>query len=364
MDNIIQSIKNIPFKDAGDVLNIVKILLGTQNFSVVLTDPSARVVYANDVFYKRFGYMPDEIVGRTLGPILQGENTSQEMSEYLREKIKKKESVSCDILNYTKDGEEIYQRLDISPVFKNDEHIGFIGIQTDITDAYIENRILQESIEKKDILIRSITHEIKNMLNTISMSAEILGSKNIENELITNYSQIIKDQSRKTSLMLEKLLVSFSSLENDKSVFNYMDITQELYDMNSETLKLKNIDFEVDILGNNRLETYREELILVLNSFLSNAIKFSIPKSKIIIALEKINNNRTQIKIKDFGIGMSKKTKNNLFKNVPNKSMVGTSGEVGSGLGMIIANMIIKSNCWEVSVESEENKGTEITLLI
>ena len=95
----------------------------------------------------------------------------------------------------------------------------------------------------------------------------------------------------------------------------------------------------------------------VFRNLISNAIKFTTPNGKIIISSEIIEHN-IRISIKDNGIGMSDKIKNNLFNIEVNTKRIGTDGEHSNGLGLILCKDLIKKQGGKIWVESEEEKGS------
>lgn len=73
----------------------------------------------------------------------------------------------------------------------------------------------------------------------------------------------------------------------------------------------------------------------IFSNIISNAIKFSPIGGKIDISFQKINDN-IKIHIRDFGAGISKEVKEHIFSATKSTTMLGTSGEKGTGLGMPI----------------------------
>ncbi len=73
---------------------------------------------------------------------------------------------------------------------------------------------------------------------------------------------------------------------------------------------------------------------------------------------------KVEIEIKDKGIGMSKEAVQNLFELGSPKSEIGTSGEKGTGLGLLIAHEFIKLHHGNIQVESEPDKGSSFIITL
>lgn len=95
--------------------------------------PDMPVVYANPAFTEMTGYAYDEVLGRNCR-FLQGEDTTPEALETIRQGLHHQTEVNVELINYRKDGTPFWNHLRISPVFSNDglcTH--FIGTQQDVT---------------------------------------------------------------------------------------------------------------------------------------------------------------------------------------------------------------------------------------
>ncbi|MDY7083283.1 MAG: PAS domain S-box protein, partial [Halobacteria archaeon] len=92
------------------------------------------LVYVNEGFTELTGYPAEEIIGKDCR-FLQGEKTESEPVAEIRRGIDNEEPVSVEIRNYRKDGTEFWNRVDIAPVYdENDELVNFVGFQRDITE--------------------------------------------------------------------------------------------------------------------------------------------------------------------------------------------------------------------------------------
>ncbi|WP_216827508.1 EAL domain-containing protein [Alkalihalobacterium elongatum] len=103
---------------------------------VIITDPLKKnnpITFVNAGFEKLTGYKAEEVIGRKTSP-LQGEKTSLEAKQRIREGIKNQEAFSLEILNYRKDGTTFWNYLSIAPVFENGKVVNYLGLQTDITE--------------------------------------------------------------------------------------------------------------------------------------------------------------------------------------------------------------------------------------
>jgi signal transduction histidine kinase len=97
-----------------------------------------------------------------------------------------------------------------------------------------------------------------------------------------------------------------------------------------------------------------------LNNHLSNAVKYS-PDATEIIMETRMESSILTVKVKDQGIGIPEKVKKHLFERFFRASNTGSAK--GTGLGLHITKKFIDLMDGEVCVNSEVNRGTEITIM-
>ncbi len=101
----------------------------------------------------------------------------------------------------------------------------------------------------------------------------------------------------------------------------------------------------------------------IVQNLCSNALKFSPAncQQEITITAKK-NRQWVEIHIQDQGVGMTKAQLDQLFLEHAIPSTQGTAGEKGTGLGLVLCKRFIEYNNGKISVESEENKGTQFII--
>ena len=97
----------------------------------------------------------------------------------------------------------------------------------------------------------------------------------------------------------------------------------------------------------------------VLSSVINNALKFTKKKGKITISSKKINS-CILFKIDDTGIGVPKDILKNLYKLSKINSKKGTANELGTGLGLILCQELIRIHGGVMRIKSVVGKGTTV----
>jgi len=83
---------------------------------LVMCGPDRLVQWVNPAFTEMCGYTLDELRGKSLGPILQGEKTDRETAARMRHAVKESRPCRETILNYHKNGESYWVDIAITPI--------------------------------------------------------------------------------------------------------------------------------------------------------------------------------------------------------------------------------------------------------
>jgi signal transduction histidine kinase len=167
--------------------------------------------------------------------------------------------------------------------------------------------------------------------------------------------------SKSTYTLMENLLdwsrVQTGNISYEPQNTSLILILTSIKNLYYQKLKEKgislNFDFEPEYFAfadSNMTET-------ILRNLISNAIKFTNEFGLILISFELLDND-VLIKIKDTGVGMDDRQIAKLFKLDETHSTVGTSGERGTGLGLMLCKELIEKQGGKIWIESVVNVGT------
>jgi len=224
------------------------------------------------------------------------------------------------------------------------------------------SKVLEKNKTRIENLLRILIHDIASPL-TIIRTRIMLFTKKPED---THHIERIKKAADNAVEQIESIR-QLKALEDGKTIITPMpikviEIIEEFIEMYSPRFEEKGIsiirDFEVD----ESVEILFDKNIFmnqILGNVLGNAIKFSHPDSKIRIHI--FENNKTSktkkilyIAIRDYGIGMPNRIKEEIFELDSVTSRPGTSGESGTGYGMPIMKTLIMELGGNVEIESVE----------
>jgi len=116
---------------------------------VVLTDQQGKITWVNKMFTHISGYTLDEVKGLTPGSLLQGKDTDYQTIREFSTALKNEQKIDTEILNYHKNGAPYWMRINSQPLYEQNQLIGFMAIQNDITER---KKLEQERQLERELL--------------------------------------------------------------------------------------------------------------------------------------------------------------------------------------------------------------------
>ena len=169
---------------SNEALQRLSMVASRTTNSVVITDTKGIIEWVNDAFTKITGYTIDEAAGKKPGELLQGIDSDPNTISRMSEKLKANESFSEEIINYKKSGERYWIHIDCDPILEDDEFLGFISIESDITqrkntEYELKNRTSQlNAILNAATEISVISTDTSGLITMFNSGAErMLGYK-------------------------------------------------------------------------------------------------------------------------------------------------------------------------------------------
>lgn len=212
--------------------------------------------------------------------------------------------------------------------------------------------------------INNLTHELKTPVFSIGIATKIL-EKDLNEKQKPILFQIRKQVSRLNN-HIEQVL-GLASLESKEIIeLEKVDLRPELQEW-CEDFKmladLENFQFKYDLEpGKYMIKTALFHFENAINNLLDNAKKYSEDPEILLKAYT--GKNRLFISIIDNGKGISNKEKRHIFKKFYRASEGNLHRTKGYGLGLSYVKEIVKRHRGRIKVLSEQNEGTEITILI
>lgn len=223
---------------------------------------------------------------------------------------------------------------------------------------------LKQMEEMRQEFISNVSHEIQSPLTSIMGFARALQFEQLTDEERKHYLTIIETESRRLSKLSDNLM-KLTALESEQPSFErtcyLLDLQIKNIILACEPMWLEK-ELDMDISLEKVSITADEDLMSqVWTNLLHNSIKFTPGQGKIGICLKQLDD-KAIVTISDTGIGISQKDQVHVFERFYKADKARDRSKGGSGLGLSIVKKIIDLHAGTIFLESEEGKGTNITI--
>ena len=236
------------------------------------------------------------------------------------------------------------------------------GRTKELNDA---NKELANLNKQKDFLISTISHDLMGFFNTlITFTKQLSKDTTLSDKQHKTMSKLYQT-SNKGFLLLDNILtwakMQISNEPEQKLIEKLSYIVDENLYLFAEQIDSKCIVTHVKI--NDKLTFLSDigNLNTIVRNLISNAIKFSHDGGKITLTNQLVEG-KVQIIIHDEGIGMTYNELATVFDAEKTKKRVGTAGESGSGLGLMIVKELVENNNGKINCTSQINNGTSFII--
>jgi signal transduction histidine kinase len=228
---------------------------------------------------------------------------------------------------------------------------------------------LQKLNKSKDRIFSVVAHDLRNPVAAVTGFSELLYDNfdQFPVETQKEYLLQILQGTQRLQNMLENLLIWARS---QMKAVKYQPETIRVYDLLEDCIREvkpnldhKKVNCLLDVDPPCEVFADRAMMHTVFRNLVINAIKFSFPGGTIRITSETFKNG-CHIRVSDEGIGIQPEIQAKLFTANEVVSTPGTTGEQGSGLGLVICKEFLGRNHGQISVESEPGMGSTFVVTL
>lgn len=231
---------------------------------------------------------------------------------------------------------------------------------------------LREYDPSKDIYLNNIAHELRTPINVVLGSIQLFEMMGDDLFHMYNrnkfkvYNNIMKKNCYRL-LRVVNNLIDVSRIEADSfslcvSNRNIVDIVKEIIDNTEKYTAEKGIALKFHAYSKTIVTAFDEDkLSRALLNLLSNAIKFTGKGGTINVTVKK-KAETIYISVKDTGIGIPEDQLNNIFKRFSQVDKTLSRSHEGGGIGLSLADSIVRLHDGIISVKSKPGKGSTFTI--
>jgi len=355
---------------------------------------SGRFIHINDAMVRLLGYEREELIGIDPLALIRPDYRLRVKNLYLRQLSRKIPTTTIDLPVITRQGGQLWVQQNVQLVFRGDALVGFLCVCRNITGhKQVEQEFLQS---KKNIeeINRQLEHHIQRA-NEIAAKAEMDNMAkssflaNMSHEIRTPMNGVIGmiELLLDTSLAAEQREYAETAIKSAQSLLRVINDILDFSKLEAGRLAIETIDFDLrttmdDITDEMAYSVYGKELEFVctinpdvqsslkgdpgrlrqiLRNLIGNAIKFT-EHGAISVEVSLQHQTETDVTLRfavhDTGIGIPRKSQDQLFKSFSQVDASTTRKYGGTGLGLAISKRFVELMDGTIGVESKLGMGT------
>ncbi|MBN2597426.1 tetratricopeptide repeat-containing sensor histidine kinase [Labilibaculum sp.] len=232
-----------------------------------------------------------------------------------------------------------------------------------------KNEALSDSNKTKNRLFQIISHDLRSPLASVYNIAQLIKifiqqrKYQLLEESCNDMEECISNVLSLTDNLLSWSLNQSGKLPCKPVILSLKPLLENNLRTYSSVAKQKNIHLQLLLEETLFVFADRQMLDTVIRNLINNSLKFT-PAGGIIAIGAKQRDQFVELWIKDSGIGIAQDQIAHLFEVDHSQSYIGTNGEKGNGLGLLLCKQFIEQNKGEIWVESTLNLGTTFRITI
>ena len=264
--------------------------------------------------------------------------------------------------------EEVLARIDLHVRLKQLQH----ELEQKIEALEEREHRLNALNQRKDWLMRILSHDIRNPVTGIIGVAELLF--NTSDSFNTTDKQDMYRSILQSGREIRNLVVDLLSKEYAEKGISELSISEvdlkslihDVIDLHRPTAMVKDIQFDLKEVRSLNLMVDPLKMDQVLGNLVSNALKFTPEGGTVSVGVDvDTDENTAIITVSDTGTGISDSEMKKLFTRDHSEVVQpGTRGEEGTGIGLDIVNRFTKLHGGKLNVKSTKGEGTLFTVKI
>jgi signal transduction histidine kinase len=218
------------------------------------------------------------------------------------------------------------------------------------------------SEEQKDRLFSILAHDLRGPFNALLGYSSMLAQDAAElgRDEVQRYSREMHESAKRVFRLLDNLL-HWTRLQINRVSFvpgplDLAECVQRAFDHIGPAAANKGVRLRSGV-GDLAVSADATMLDAILRNLIGNAVKFSYPGGHVDVRAG-ADGESVVIEVIDDGVGMTPEVLEHLFEDRGQRSTHGTSGEPGTGLGLLVCRDLVARHGRRLEVESVPERGS------
>jgi len=348
-------------------------ILSNMNTGLVTTDAENHVIYANPAAEATLGRPSSDIVGRHIGAFFAHRSADAPLVPFdpPAERVARDRREDTELVGLTETGDQvpIGYNLSLIPGERPEHHAGKVMLFTDLTKVkQLERRLRQaDRLRAVGELAASIAHEIRNPLASIAGSIEMLTESDAIGDGEQRLLRIIMKESDRLNHIIEEFLAYARERTPQLAPHDIHTIVEEVVTLfRNNAAATRGIQLELDAPDElPRVLADGEQIKQVFFNLLRNATDAMPSGGTIRVQIEACEPEAADhepaplcVRVSDTGCGIPPEALDHVFEPFF------STKRGGLGIGLALAEKIMRGHNGTISVESVSGNGTTFSITL
>jgi PAS domain S-box-containing protein len=349
---------------------------------IIEVDGKGRIVVANAVMEKLFGYNKQDLLTLSVEDLLPDAMRERHLShrdEYWRHPHTRPMGKGQTLIAQRRDGSRFPVEISLSPV-ETESGYHVIAIIRDVTDQKLSeeklrntaqqlelrNREVERANRLKSEFLASMSHELRTPLHTIIGFTELLAEE-VEGPLTEKQKRFVQHVHQDSMHLLELIndILDLSKIEAGRmelhpESFDALEVISAAIAGVQNQAESKHLKLENRVIRPVHIVADKVRFREVLNNLLSNAVKFT-PEGGRVQVEASTRDDQAVFSVEDTGIGIAAEDQEAVFDKFRQVASTTRGVREGTGLGLAIVKRLVEMHGGSIALQSELGRGSRFS---
>ncbi len=344
---------------------------------IMVARTNGTIDYLSPSVKKALGYEPEELTGKNYLEFVHPDDVPG-VIDAMRREIQTPgiaESVECRVLH--RDGSwRTLETIGKGIMDESGAIARFVVNSRDITERKqaeelrFEKERLEYASKAKSEFLATLSHELRNPLNSIIGFTELLKQK-AAGELNEKQEHYINNIHTSSKFLLNLIsdILDLSKIEAGKIELAIEKVSvpesiEETLTLVKEKALERNVAMETEFDPGLVIDADKQRFKQIMFNLLSNAVKFSREEGGVVTVTANREGDMARISVSDKGIGIREEYMGKLFKKFEQIDSAIARKYGGTGLGLAITKQLVEQHEGKIRAESRYGEGSTFTFLL